>query len=301
MATRTEHVAWLAAEATSHHAVNCLWLTANCTFYLATGVNLAYSASEHVARVLHQRRRCIARPPLAAPGAPQHCHMCVGTGLAHSPHLHRDWGHRCHIFIRAGLAPSHVRRDWACPQPTSSSGLGSSLPHLHPGWPRPVTCASGLGAPLTEMRTEFATAAKAHNRYRNMLAMFEEIPVKPAPQLRGSVRALRVVRIIDTMRPLPAVLPGKGSEAALRTYNSNHFGRQHAAYETRRAGQTDAASSRSLRAVGATCCGRSTACPVRGFRLRGQAPHVDPSPGRRERQQAVAETISGARAFAWAR
>ena len=184
-----------------------------------------------------------------------------------------------HIFIGTGVIAA-----------TSSSGLAC-----------PVTCASGLGAPLTEMRTEFATAAKAHNRYRNMLAMFEEIPVKTAPQLRGSVRALRVLRIIDTMRPLPAVLPGKGSEAALRTYNSNHFGRQHAAYETRRAGQTDAASSRSLRAIGATCCGRSTACPVRGFRLRGQAPHVDPSPGRRERQQAVAETISGARAFAWAR
>jgi hypothetical protein len=43
-----------------------------------------------------------------------------------------------------------------------------------------------------------------------MLAMFEETPVKTAPQLSGSVRALRVVRIIDTMRPLPALLPGKG-------------------------------------------------------------------------------------------
>ena len=182
-------------------------------------------------------------------------------------------------LARPLLHPAH-RNTVTCasglglPSPTSSSGLGSSLPHLHQDWPRPVTCASGLGSP--ELGTEFSTAARL-TIVIVICLMLEEILIKPVLQLRGWARALAWCVLLIPCDHYRLCSLAK-DQAALQTYNRNHFGRQHAAYETRRAAQTDAESSHSLHAIGATCCGRTTACPVRGFRLRGQAPHVDSQP-----------------------
>ena len=120
----------------------------------------------------HLHRDCAAALAASVRSCPAHtcagtaltASICTGTGLTHWPHLHRDLARPCTMtwWIRlhctgTGAVPSKLRagglgsRAHCRPHLAAHHlGIGSELPHWHPGWmhkqPGPFHC-SGMGSP----------------------------------------------------------------------------------------------------------------------------------------------------------